>query len=117
MSLPCFSTQSELFSTAGVSARLFEETDRYRLFGQLVYPHLARARAALEPCYCADNGRTALEPKAALGAKPEAMSVWVRHRVPAFNWLLRGVLGAVPHAEAPERNPFKITAADDTKPE
>lgn len=57
-------------------------------------------------------GRTALEPKAALGAKPEAMAVWVRHRVPAFNWLLRGVLGAVPHAEAPERNPFKTAAAD-----
>lgn len=55
-------------------------------------------------------GRTALEPKAGLGAKPEPMSVWVRHRVPAFNWLLRGLLGAVPHAEAPERNPFKTAA-------
>jgi hypothetical protein len=52
-------------------------------------------------------GRTALEPKAALGAKPEPMSVWLRHRVPALNWCLRGLLGAVPHAEAPERNPFK----------
>ena len=53
-------------------------------------------------------GRTALEPKAALGAKPEPMSIWLRHRVPALNWLLRGLLGAVPHAEAPERNPFKF---------
>jgi hypothetical protein len=35
--------------------------------------------------------------------------------VPAFNWLLRGVLGAVPHAEAPERNPFKTTTADAAK--
>ena len=52
-------------------------------------------------------GRTALEPKAALGAKPEAMAWWVRHRVPAMNWLLRGLLGAVPHDEPPERNPFK----------
>ena len=52
-------------------------------------------------------GRTALEPKAGLGAKPEPMSVWVRHRVPALNWVLRGLLGAVPHAEAPERSPFK----------
>ena len=41
-------------------------------------------------------GRTALEPKAGLGAKPEPMSVWVRHRVPTFNWILRGLLGAVP---------------------
>lgn len=52
-------------------------------------------------------GRTALEPKAALGAKPEPMSVWMRHRIPALNWMLRGMFGAVPHDEAPERNPFK----------
>src|SRR5205085_813710 len=56
-------------------------------------------------------GRTALEPKAALGAKPEAMSVYLRHRFPLMNWLLRGVMGAVPHAEAPERSPFKAAAA------
>jgi hypothetical protein len=54
-------------------------------------------------------GRTALEPKAALGAKPEQMAVWMRHRVPAWNWALRGLLGGVPHAEAPERNPFKTS--------
>jgi hypothetical protein len=24
-----------------------------------------------------------------------------------MNWLVRGMLDAVPHAEAPERNPFK----------
>lgn len=58
-------------------------------------------------------GRTALEPKAALGAKPEPMAVWLRHRLPAMNWLVRGMIDAVPHAEAPERNPFKIPA---TKP-
>ncbi len=52
-------------------------------------------------------GRTALEPKAGLGALPEPMTVWLRHRIPAMNWLLRGMLDAVPHAEAPERNPFK----------
>jgi hypothetical protein len=52
-------------------------------------------------------GRTALDPKAGLGAKPEPMSVWLRHRVPTLNWMIRGVLGAVPHAQAPERNPFK----------
>jgi hypothetical protein len=57
-------------------------------------------------------GRTALEPKAALGAKAEPMSVWLRHRVEPVNWLLRGILGGVPHDEAPERNPFKVTAAE-----
>jgi hypothetical protein len=57
-------------------------------------------------------GRTALEPKAGLGARPEPMSVWVRHRLPAMNWVLRGLLGAVPHAEAPERNPFKAEGGE-----
>jgi hypothetical protein len=52
-------------------------------------------------------GRTALEPKAGLGAKPEPMSVWVRHRVAPVNWLFRELLGAVPHNEPPERSPFK----------
>ena len=52
-------------------------------------------------------GRTALEPKAALGAKPEPMSVYVRHRFPVMNWVMRGMLGSIPHAEAPERSPFK----------
>lgn len=55
-------------------------------------------------------GRTALEPKAGLGAKPEPMHVWLRHRVPALNWVIRGLLDAVPHVEPPERNPFKQAA-------
>ncbi len=52
-------------------------------------------------------GRTALEPKAALGAKSEPMAVYARHRQPIWNKLLRGLLSQVEHAEAPERNPFK----------
>lgn len=55
-------------------------------------------------------GRTALEPKATIGARPEPMCVWLRHRVPAMNWLLRGMLDSVPHAEAPERSPFKAAS-------
>jgi hypothetical protein len=35
------------------------------------------------------------------------MSVWIRHRVPALNVAVRGLLRAVPHDEAPDRNPFK----------
>ena len=62
MSLPAFSTQAELFSTAGLSGSLLAATDRYRLFAQKVYPALARVRAKLEACYCADNGRLAIEP-------------------------------------------------------
>jgi hypothetical protein len=69
MSLPDFSLQAELFSMAGLSARLFAETDRYRLFCKLVYPALAAARPALEKGYCAVNGRVALEPVLMLGVR------------------------------------------------
>src|SRR5439155_5429037 len=67
MSLPTFSTQSELFSTAALSASLFPETDRYRLFGKVIYPLLAEARPTLEKCYCPENGRVALEPVLMMG--------------------------------------------------
>lgn len=67
MSLPAFSTQSELFSTAGLSTSLFGPKDPYALFARLVYPHLAEARSLLEGCYCADNGRVAIEPVLLLG--------------------------------------------------
>jgi transposase len=67
VSLPAFSTQAELFSTAGLSASLFAPTDRYRLFAQLVYPAVVSARGALEKGYCADNGRVAVEPVLMLG--------------------------------------------------
>jgi hypothetical protein len=53
-------------------------------------------------------GRTALEPKARLGARPDPMRIWVRHRIPMMNMLVRALLHTVSdHDEAPERNPFK----------
>ncbi|GEP46064.1 GNAT family N-acetyltransferase [Brevifollis gellanilyticus] len=52
-------------------------------------------------------GRTALEPKSRLGARPEPTHLWLRHRIPAMNLLVQGIIGHIPHAEAPERNPFK----------
>lgn len=52
-------------------------------------------------------GRTALEPKARLGARPVPLRVWLRHRIPAINLVVRGLLQTVSHDEAPERNPFK----------
>ena len=54
-------------------------------------------------------GRTALNPKASLGAKPEPMTVWMRHRQPVVNALIRNLLTGIEHEEPPERNPFKST--------
>src|SRR4051812_11837731 len=67
MSLPIFSSQSQLFSTAALSGKLFGQTDQYRLFALKVYPVVAATRSALEHCYCANNGRVAVEPVLLLG--------------------------------------------------
>ena len=106
MSLPAFSTQSELFSTAGLSASLFPDTDRYRLFGKVVYPHLARARATLEKCYCPENGRTAIEPVLMLGVSilqdldgvPDRQAIEMLHYHAGWNFALNRQLGDPPSA-------------------
>jgi transposase len=67
VSLPSFSTQAELFSTAGLTSNLFAPRDRYRLFAQVVYPALAGMRGELEKGYCPDNGRVAIEPVLMMG--------------------------------------------------
>ena len=101
MSLPTFSTQSELFSTAGLSASLFPERDRYRLFAKRVYSPLVRARPALEKCYCPENGRTALEPVLMLGVSllqdldgvPDGQAVEMLRYQAGWNFALNRQLG------------------------
>jgi len=59
-------------------------------------------------CQRLSLGRTALEPKARLGARPDPMRVWIRHRIPMLNLIVRGLLHTIDdHEEPPERNPFK----------
>lgn len=54
-------------------------------------------------------GRSALEPKASLGALPVETYVWARHRIPAINALVRELFSNIPHEQAPERNVMKNT--------
>ena len=101
MSLPAFSTQAELFSTAGLSGCLFGPTDRYRLFALKIYPVLVEARSQLEGCYCADNGRVALEPILLLGvsllqyleAIPDRQAVELLRYHAGWNFALNRQLG------------------------
>jgi hypothetical protein len=101
MSVPPFSTQAELFSTAGLSGSLFAETDRYRLFAKLVYPRLAAARATLEQCYCPENGRVAIEPVLMLGTSilqyldgvPDRQAVELLRYHAGWNFALNRQLG------------------------
>jgi len=52
-------------------------------------------------------GRTALEPKASLGAKPVEEFVWARHRVPVVNFMVRKLFRNIPFDVAPERSVTK----------
>ncbi|UGA37552.1 hypothetical protein JOS77_26840 [Chromobacterium haemolyticum] len=52
-------------------------------------------------------GRTALEPKARMGCRPVPTSLWIRHRQPMLNSLIRSSFGIVQHEDAPTINPFK----------
>lgn len=53
-------------------------------------------------------GRTALGPKAQIGAKPEAMYDYVRHRSSVLNLAIPSILAVLPAPkQAPDRHPFK----------
>jgi hypothetical protein len=101
VSLPAFSTQAELFSTAGLSSKLFAESDRYRIFAHKIYPALAGAREELEKCYCADNGRVAIEPVLMLGVSilqyvdglPDRQAVEMLRYHAGWNFALNRQLG------------------------
>lgn len=58
-------------------------------------------------CEEAHFGRTALEPKARLGATPQPTEIWIRHRVALLNPLIRLLLRLVPQDDAPVRDPFR----------
>lgn len=61
-------------------------------------------------CKRISYGRTALEPKASLGAKPQSFGILLRHRQPVLNKLMKRLLTGIEHDDAPERNPFKKAA-------
>ncbi|MFZ6760441.1 GNAT family N-acetyltransferase [Undibacterium sp. Ji50W] len=69
--------------------------------------HAGIADALALGCKQISYGRTALEPKAALGAKPQTFGIFVRHRQPVLNKLMKRLLLGIEHEDAPERNPFK----------
>ncbi len=83
----------------------YEVNDRLPLYHRLLYSVIEQAIAW--QCRRVSFGRTALEPKARLGCHPVSTSVWIRHRVPIVNLVVRQLLKGVPHEEPPERNPFK----------
>ena len=82
-----------------------DDTRGLPLYLRLLHASIADAIALRVPAL--SFGRTALEPKARLGAKPQDMQVWLRHRQPVFNQIVRRLVGFAHHAEAPQTNPFK----------
>ena len=101
MSLPEFSGQTQLFSTAALTGKLFGPTDRYRLMAQKVYPELVKVRPQLERCYCPENGRVAREPVVLLGVSllqylediPDRQAVEMMRYHAGWNLALNSQLG------------------------
>jgi len=62
MSVPLFDPQAQLFSLAAASGQMFAPDSPFRLFAEKIYPRLVAVRGELASCYCADNGRPAVEP-------------------------------------------------------
>jgi hypothetical protein len=69
--------------------------------------HAVIENAVTRGCRRPSLGRAAPAPTSRTGARPRPLHVRVRHRHPWLNPIVKGLAGAVPHAEAPERNPFK----------
>ena len=87
--------------------------DREAASGLPIYLRLLHAGisdAIALGCKRVSFGRTALEPKAALGAKPETFGIMLRHRQPVLNKLIKRLLTGIEHDDAPERSPFKKAA-------
>lgn len=101
MSLPDFSPQGSLFSTALLGTSLFSQEDRFRLFALLVYPRLMKVRAQLAATYSADTGRTAIEPVLLLGVSllqfldgvPDRQAVELLRYHAGWNFALNRQLG------------------------
>lgn len=62
MSVPKRDRQRSFFDVDFVLDELFDPTDRYRLFREMILPALEKIRPELARMYCADNGRNCVEP-------------------------------------------------------
>ena len=83
----------------------YEANDEHPIYFRLL--QLVIESAAVMGCKKVLFGRTALEPKANLGAKPIDAFVWARHRVPVVNFFVRKIFRNMPFDDAPERRAIK----------
>lgn len=58
-------------------------------------------------CSTLHYGRTALEPKARLGATPTETEIWIRHSHPVANQIVGPLVRLAPQDTAPHREPFR----------
>jgi hypothetical protein len=72
--------------------------------------HAALSQAIAFGCRRVSFGRTALEPKARMGCKPDPTFVWARHRHPLLNQMIQPLLKLIDPDDAPEFTPFKAAA-------
>lgn len=83
----------------------YQQNEQHPIYFRLL--QLVIESALIMKCTEVHFGRSALEPKANLGAKPVETYVWARHRVPVVNFFVRKLFRNVPFDEAPERSAIK----------
>jgi len=83
----------------------YQINKKYPLYFRLL--QLVIESAADMKCKRVLFGRSALEPKANLGAKPVDVFLWARHRVPTVNFFVRQIFQNIPYDSAPERKAIK----------
>lgn len=83
----------------------YEENARAPVYLRLL--HQAIEDSLVLGCATIHFGRTALEPKARLGAVPTDTEAWVKHTNPVVNRAVGCLLRLVPEDRAPLREPFR----------
>jgi hypothetical protein len=84
----------------------YSHNEEYRLYWNLLYRLVEEAIA--EGFEALELGRTALQAKAELGAEPEPLHCFIRHRNPSANALMRVLFEqVVKPARAPERHALR----------
>lgn len=84
----------------------YEFNNEYALYQRMLYDYIEFA--IQRNCSELRFGRTAEEIKSSVGANPVPMKLFIRHRNPIANRILKAIVGTIKPSEHELRKPFKL---------
>lgn len=84
----------------------YEFNNEYALYQRMLYDYIELA--IQRNCSELRFGRTAEEIKSSVGANPVPMKLFIRHRNPIANRILKAIVGTIKPSEHELRKPFKL---------